>query len=548
MPIDRCRRRGLLFGIVLLVEAVCCAAAAAGEPAALPAPIRTNSAEFQLPFKAAGLADAANPTLFASADRGQTWVPIATASRASDRFAVSVPSDGEYWLIPGERDQSPAGDAVPEMRVVVDRESPVVQLSAVPVAGRPPRVNIRWSCRDADARGETVIVAVAEPGDETWQIQNIRAAAAGSLAYRRRNPASADRPLVVRVTIRDQAGNIGEARRTVDVRPARQQTPSASRMQIVAAPSRAVAGGRPVRQVAASPNDLAIDELSLPVVEDTPPLLTVSESQPLAVASQQTPPTGLRIQPGEKSVTRPPVVGGARRRTPTWPTPETNVPSESSPVGAGLRLVGARQFRIGYELEQVGPSGVGEVEFFITEDGGKVWYKYGTDEDRKSPFAVRVPKDGVYGFSMRVRSGVGLTTPVPQPGEPPDSVVVVDTTPPEAKITSAKPPALNRPRQARGTDRRLLIEWTVSDNRPLERPVFLAYASDPSGPWEPIAGWLPNTGRHTWQVPEGAPGQVYLQLIARDEAGNTTRHQPARPVLLDLSRPKARILGVTPAR
>ena len=35
-----------------------------------------------------------------------------------------------------------------------------------------------------------------------------------------------------------------------------------------------------------------------------------------------------------------------------------------------------------------------------------------------------------------------------------------------------------------------------------------------------IGANLPNTGRHSWQVPAGVPVEVYLRLRVRDNAGN----------------------------
>ena len=88
--------------------------------------------------------------------------------------------------------------------------------------------------------------------------------------------------------------------------------------------------------------------------------------------------------------------------------------------------------------------------------------------------------------------------------------------------------------------------WIVKDERLPENPVLLSYASDPAGPWQPITQWIENTGRYRWKVDQSWTHPVYLRLEARDAAGNLTRVDTKSPLVLDLSRPSARITDVEP--
>jgi len=173
----------------------------------------------------------------------------------------------------------------------------------------------------------------------------------------------------------------------------------------------------------------------------------------------------------------------------------------------------------------------------VTQDNGTKWRKYGNDLDRKSPFQVEVPKDGVYGFALRVRSGVGLAADPPQPGEKPSIVISVDQSPPSVQllpVQQGQGAALNQ----------LQIHWKVTDDNPADKPIALYYAANQEGPWEPINGWQDNLGSYNWTVGAGVPTKLYIRVVARDAAGNVSRAETDRPIIVDLAKPSARIVDV----
>lgn len=235
------------------------------------------------------------------------------------------------------------------------------------------------------------------------------------------------------------------------------------------------------------------------------------------------------IQPGHRQdafVSSQP--GIARQQFPTYSQADED---------PGYRTVNSRRFHIDYHIDDIGPSGVSSVELFVTQNNGEKWYRYGIDEDRRSPFEVEVPGDGVYGFSMRVVSGAGLVDPPPQPRQRPDIVIVTDSSPPVVNLLPL--------RQGTGQNaNRILITWDIQDRKLAERPVSLSYSANPEGPWEPIAEWMPNTGQHIWTVNAGIAPRLYIRLIARDAAGNMAKVDTPQPVLVDLARPTARIVDV----
>ena len=57
---------------------------------------------------------------------------------------------------------------------------------------------------------------------------------------------------------------------------------------------------------------------------------------------------------------------------------------------------------------------------------------------------------------------------------------------------------------------------------------------------------LPNTGQDGWRVPVGIPARVYLKATARDAAGNVKEVVTRDPILVDLTKPRAKINGIVP--
>jgi len=128
------------------------------------------------------------------------------------------------------------------------------------------------------------------------------------------------------------------------------------------------------------------------------------------------------------------------------------------------RTVNTRRFQIDYRIDDIGPSGVMAVELYVTENDGQKWFRYGIDEDRRSPFEIEVPRDGMYGFIIRVVSGAGLGDNPPQPGQKPDIVVVVDSSPPVVQLFPLQ--------QGQGREsNRILITWRAADQQLADLPI-----------------------------------------------------------------------------
>jgi hypothetical protein len=203
---------------------------------------------------------------------------------------------------------------------------------------------------------------------------------------------------------------------------------------------------------------------------------------------------------------------------------------------ASLRLVNSKRFNLNYEIKDKGPSDVSVVELWYTPDG-RNWQLY-RKEAPNPPFVVEVTSEGRYGFTLIARSGVGLGERPPQLGDAPQLWVEVDVTKPVVRLLGAD--------VDRASDmRNLTIVWSASDKNFGRQPITLSYAEQPDGNWT-VIDKTENTGRYVWQMPQGVPYRFYVRVTATDLAGNAGVAQTQTAVIVDLSKPKARILDVNP--
>ncbi|MCS6978224.1 MAG: hypothetical protein NZM31_14620 [Gemmatales bacterium] len=225
-----------------------------------------------------------------------------------------------------------------------------------------------------------------------------------------------------------------------------------------------------------------------------------------------------------------------RRDAESWPTATPSPSGSATPRERDIRYINTTDLSLAYTLEDVGPSGVSVVELWFTRDG-RTWQRHGEDPDKTSPFQVRFNSEGLYGLTLVVKSGVGLGDRPPQPGDPPQLWVEVDLTKPVVELRSVE--------AGRGPDAgTVTITWRAEDKNLAPAPISLYYAENPEGPWTIMTGGLENSGRYVWRVPPGVPYRFHVRVEAVDKGGNVGRADSSKPVIVDLSVPKGRILGV----
>lgn len=467
-------------------------------PAAASDVVYTKQARFRIPYQSdpseLQRLGAKEIQLYVSTDHGLNWQLAQAVPPAAGKFAYEALSDGEYWFAVRTLDglnrlHPPAGQIVPGLKVVVDSQNPNLALS---LERNGPQVRLSWRASDVNLDPQTLKLEFRQPGLDDWQPVHVVAQPAGQTSW----SAPTTGAVAVRGRIADRAGNVG----TDD---AELQTGAAGYAPLPANP-----------------------ELEGPIAQKTPD--EIAPSGPFRMATEQ----GQGI-PGRfaSDTTRTPEINGSSAEA-------AASQAAQGPGGEPHKLVNTRAFNLNYQVEEVGPSGVGAVEFFITEDGGQKWFRYGPDADLQSPFKIEVPREGTYGFQVRVKSGVGLVADPPRPGEVPAVTVTVDETPPSA--------TLQPPSQTAGAKSPVVqFRWAVEDANPLKaKAIDLEYATSPEGPWTPIATGIDDQGGYDWAAESPPPGKTFVRLTARDAAGNVGQAVTAEPIVVDLTRPTARITDI----
>jgi len=227
------------------------------------------------------------------------------------------------------------------------------------------------------------------------------------------------------------------------------------------------------------------------------------------------------------------------------------VANDNTPL-ANTQMSKSPRFELNYTLD-VGPSGVARVDLYVTRDDGRTWIKWSTHDGRENPLKVildtRFNKDveGDYGMALVPTSGAGLSESAPVAGINPDLRVRVDMTAPVVKVYQPTADPNNK--------HALLLNWEATDANFGKEPIAIEYAEDPRGPWKSVSASeattqqhrIDNTGSYSWQPPVNlATPKVFLRFTAWDTAGNKSDAVTPNPILVDLTKPKARIQGITP--
>jgi hypothetical protein len=491
--------------------------------------------------------------LFTSTDQGATWNQVAVATPDKDSFVFYAPSDGLYWfnftVVDAQGKRVPdIYQTPPRQKVLVDTVKPNIRLTTAERQG--DEIAVGWEIQELNPDHSSLKLEYRTTDAAQWAWTAVNAA--GALTGQARFRPASNAAVSVRLQMLDQAKNLGSAQTDIPAK-AVQALPTAVPISAVPGPSNtgpasaanpgssySTVGASTVPNSAWGPAANTTPVLSPPSMasgERVPPVQPASLSQ---ADSRNLPERTLPVQAA-------PSGNGYSLETAARFTTPAGSYSSSSPPAAGarwpvtaivpLQLTNNPQVSLEYQISRTGPSGVGSVELYLTEDDGRTWRRYADDPDLTSPITATLPGEGVFGLRLIVTSKAGLGHRPPQSGDLPQMRVEVDTTPPVVKLFYPQADAHRR--------EVLVLTWTASDRNLAPNPITLQWAERPDSTWHTIAADLTNSGRYTWQLTPNLPYRVYLRVIARDSAGNTGIDETSEPVLIDLHEPEGQLIGIT---
>ncbi|QEH32350.1 hypothetical protein OJF2_08200 [Aquisphaera giovannonii] len=544
---------------------------------------------FRIPFKIdkQSQSQLKQVELWVSEDSGYNWEGKSQTTPDLGHFVFRARHDGEYWFATRTKSLNdeyspPLNQQVePSMKVVVDSMKPTVVLESD--GRRGSRAGVRWEVKDEHLDPSSLTIEYQTAGAREWRKAPIRRLGLiGSTSW---DAGTADE-IRVRASVLDKAGNRGEHEITLPEGTAGAADFAAADAEPAGGPGEAAGSGSAV----------IVGGSGFPPVQEGPEPSPASAPAPasggmtrrvnasrreLAATPRPSAAAGEWANPGGA----PRGANAARPNDPGWssygnPSPSGNggygpvagfaagagpqaapdagfgpgpAAGYASAAGAGMGAVaggnGGRvsllpspRFKLQYAVEDAGPNGPTAVELWVTRDGGNNWQKLAEDADRVSPFDVDLGGEGRFGLCLVARSASGLGEQPPAPGDPPQSWVEVDATPPTVQ--------LNPPQIGTGANAgKVLISWLVSDRHPAQRPVTIFWRPDqPGASWQPVVEGQEAMGQYIWTVPPSYPSRLQIRVEAADEAGHRGGAETTEtaPVIVDRSRPRSRIIGLDP--
>jgi len=495
-----------------------------------PAPLHTQQPVFRVPFHIDPPQEAnqaPKEVQLHFSDNQRDWKLAGVVEPNSGGLVFRAPCDGEYWFVVRTIDQlgrmqpPVKGPTVPEMKVIVDTAPPQMELQAG--LGPAGEIIIQWHSADPNLASErpTIEYRLSESAAQ-WQPVAVAGGAAGQATL----PAMPG-AVNIRARIADKAGN--ESKSEVRVGSSAKPAPYAPVVNAVAPPidinPPAPAKKAAPAPVAAAPSNTAP---SYGAPSNTAPSYASAAPAPYTTAK---PP----VEITETTAPAPRVAQPAPQPVTPKAPPVAEVPL---PPGVTPQVVNSLRFTLDYDVEAVGPSGLGKIELWGTQDAGKTWKRFGSDPDLRSPIGVNAPAEGTYGFRMVIENNTGIGDKPPVPGDVPDVWITVDTSKPEAQLLSVEG-------AQSGDNSEMVIQWQAADRQLSARPVSL-YFSAANGQWYPIATGLTNTGSYAWKLGDRVPREVQIRLKVRDEAGNETVIDSSDSIVADRLVPRSRIQAVKP--
>ena len=546
----------------LTAFALVAASTGLGQPNTTPAPptdarfVAKRTLTVPVQFNPERQKDVDKARLFVSRDGGHTYELHQQITAQETGFTLNAKEDGTYWVQmqlqfrDGRLEPKDPSAAVPAEKLVIDTALPVVTIRSAEQVG--DEIQLDWQIDDKHPSDATTKVFYKPTtGDNaSW-----KEAPAGAIRRRSaRFKPELTGPLVVQVATADLAGNIGAANREVGAKTASGFTPTGGTSGPLPAPGSITA---PPESAPLPSSNLGGPAPAAPLPPSDPPASAPAPggigAPPSGIGAPPASPPNFTSAPPLAEGPRPIAMGsgvGASVASPGVPATPTE------PVAAQYSRT--PRFELNYSLDG-GPSGIARVDLYVTRDEGRSWARWSAHDGRETPLKVvldtRFNKDveGDYGFVLVPVSGAGLSEGAPTAGTAPDMRVRVDVTPPVIKVYQPTADPTNR--------NALLLHWEALDRNFGKDPIAIEFSEQPNGPWRSVSSpdvvpaaagggkdphRIENSGSYSWQPPLNlVTPRVYLKFTAWDQAGNRSEVVTPNPILVDLTKPKARIQGIS---
>jgi hypothetical protein len=520
----------------------------------------TRNTRFEIPYELDATSDepvSGFAVLYGSDDDGENWTRLQSVPAARGAFIFTAPRDGRYSFAIRMTDErgvllEKIEGSEPELQIEVDTEGPEIDVKVT--EPEPGKALIAWNCRDQRVDVSSLALEVVDGTTGARRQAKVEADIKGEALL----PVPQGGVMQVRVSILDLAGNRGESRVNFESDANFLSRPD---MQSPDTPAKKTDPDAPVQPIGPTPFPMPEPKPEpepepLPVPEPAPMPMPMPEPVPMpmpepvpmpkpmpmpepAPMPKPQPPQLPPVLPQPEPQPQIPELPPTRPAPPKPPAEPDQSQQDFSDEEPKLHYVNNKMFSLDYSVEDVGPSGVASVDLFVTENGGRQWFRYGSDTDRKSPFQIDTMGEGTFGFSLRIKNGVGVADIPPQPGESPEILITVDQTPPAIEMA--------QPTVRKGANGVVQFNWRIREINPATESVRLEMAAATGGPWSNVFDWQADRGGFEMPLSEGLPPAVHFRLTARDAAGNLTSAQTVRPVVVDLHKPSGRLLRVSPS-
>jgi hypothetical protein len=489
-----------MFAVVVGMAAWVSAQAPKNEP---PRTVYINRTAFKIPLRKIEERDRARlkeVRLYVRQGASGSWEKVAHAPPTQSEFIYQAPGDGEYWFavaavdLSDHMNPSDLAHEPPGIIVIIDQQPPEVSVEPITTESGQHMIRVRAQDPHLDASKTRLEYLAAE---QTWK--ELKPAGYDPNVFSVPDPASMRGK--VRATAGDLAGNM--VTKEIDL-----------------------SEGQPKTEVARADENKTFANPALPAGEPKPGASPLPPPSSPNHAMPAPPIEGPPVSP-EPRATATPAAPAATDSHIESRSDKISAPSAPSLPPANCQYLAGTHVSIKFEMDK---SGSQAIDVWLTSDEGQSWQKLPSAAQKNNSIDVNLPGEGAFGLCLL---SAGPTNQAPPKGETPDWRIVVDTTKPEAQLTSIRSSA----------DGSYDVAWKASDKNLKPEPIDLEFSKEPDGPWMPMASHLKNDGTYHWAPIRPVTGPIYVRMHAADLAGNVTTCQAAE--VAAPTRVKPRVIGVT---